>query len=94
MGWDGIVGSCQCPGAPYQPQPPELGAWPPLMCPKLGPSLQDDLCQECEDITYVLTKMAKEVISQVMRPRPWTEAWGLRDREEVSPLKEPSPARG
>ncbi|XP_059798454.1 pulmonary surfactant-associated protein B isoform X1 [Balaenoptera ricei] len=43
-----------------------------LQCRALGHCLKevwghveaDDLCQECEDITYVLTKMAKEVISQ------------------------------
>lgn len=43
---------------------------PPITCSTLGPSPQDDLCQECEDISRILTKMAKEAIFQVMRPRP------------------------
>ena len=38
--------------------------------PHLGVPPQDDLCQECEDIASILTKMAKEAIFQVMRPRP------------------------
>ena len=43
---------------------------PPLLkCPTLGPPPQDDLCQECEDIVRILTKMTKEAIFQVMRPR-------------------------
>uniref|UniRef100_A0A452SUB7 Pulmonary surfactant-associated protein B n=1 Tax=Ursus americanus TaxID=9643 RepID=A0A452SUB7_URSAM len=37
---------------------------PPLKCPTFGPPPQDDLCQECEDIVRILTKMTKEAIFQ------------------------------
>ncbi|MXQ83260.1 hypothetical protein E5288_WYG018732 [Bos mutus] len=37
---------------------------PPITCSTLGPSPQDDLCQECENISRLLTKMAKEAIFQ------------------------------
>lgn len=51
----------------------KLGASPHLMSPTVGPPPQDDLCQECEDIIHILTKMTKEAIVQVMRPRPWVK---------------------
>lgn len=66
--------------------------------PHCVPSPQDDLCQECEDITHILTKMTKEVIFQVMRSRPWMklggQRWGTEQEEEVNPLKGPFPGRG
>lgn len=48
----------------------ELGTLP-YHGPRVGTPPQDDLCQECEDIVNILTKMTKEKIFQVMRPRSW-----------------------
>lgn len=42
----------------------------------LGAPPQDDLCQECEDIVRILTKMTKEAILQVMRPKSWMKIRG------------------
>ena len=55
---------------------------PPTQVPHLGPPPQDDLCQECEDIVRILTKMTKEAILQVMRPKSWMKLMGqqLGDR--------------
>lgn len=36
--------------------------------PHLRPFFQNDLCQECEDIVHLLTKMTKEDVFQVMEP--------------------------
>lgn len=49
---------------------------PHIKCSTLGPPLQDDLCQECEDIVRILTKMTKEAIFQVMRSRSWMKLGG------------------
>lgn len=66
--------------------------------PHCVPPPQDDLCQECEDITHTLTKMTKEVIFQVIRPSPWMklggQRWGIEQKEEVNPLKGPFPGHG
>ncbi|KAB0403041.1 hypothetical protein E2I00_018775 [Balaenoptera physalus] len=69
-----------------------------LQCRALGHCLKevwghveaDDLCQECEDITYVLTKMAKEVISQ--SPKATCEHLGLCKRRHPEPGQEPEPS--
>lgn len=66
--------------------------------PHCVPPPQDDLCQECEDITHTLTKMTKEVIFQVIRPSPWMklggQRWGIEQKEEINPLKGPFPGHG
>lgn len=84
-GWDGIDGSsCLCLGVLCQPllqepHPPEL-EHAPHSCAHLGAPSQDDLCQECEDIIHILTKMAKEAIFQVMKLfQILDKAWGPSD---------------
>lgn len=61
-----------CPVAFFLKEPHllELGACHQLLSPTVGTPPQDDLCQECEEIINILTKMSKEAIIQVMRPKP------------------------
>lgn len=65
-----------------------IHSWPPPWPPP-----QDDLCQECSDIILILSKMTKEPVLQVMRPRSSVKV-GAQEMRDRAPPKVHFPARG
>ncbi|KAK2502510.1 hypothetical protein MC885_002590 [Smutsia gigantea] len=63
-GHAGAVSTTQGYAGPKEPHPPPELEHAPHSCAHLGAPPQDDLCQECEDIVHILTKMTKEAIFQ------------------------------